>query len=326
MAYSSSKVHISEDAARAIAAAHLGSGRKLCGFEELKEGYFNTAALLRFDDGLACVLKVAPPPGYRALRYERDIMRAEVESLRLVREQTDVSVPEVYAYDTSRSLLSSEFFLMECLPGIPFHQLRGDLPAEAVAEIEREMGRMARAISEITGEAFGYWSQPAQPGTTWRDCFADMVRGILQDGIEMGVVLPLSYEEIFALLERHFPALDEVTVPRLVHWDLWDGNVFVDPHSRRVTGLIDFERVLWADPLIEVVFIQPSPDTNYVQGFGATLFEEFNQIRRRMLYNSYLYLIMIIECYYRHFDNQNQENWARARLAEMIDWLRENGD
>src|SRR5690606_41244236 len=55
----------------------------------------------------------------------------------------------------------------------------------------------------------------------------------------------------------------------------------LDPHSRRVTGLIDFERVLWADPLIEVVFIQPSPDTNYVQGFGETLFEEFNQVRRR---------------------------------------------
>ena len=53
--------------------------------------------------------------------------------------------------------------------------------------------------------------------------------------------------------EAH-PALDEVQSPRLVHWDLWDGNVFVDPATAQITGISDFERSLWGDPLMEVNF------------------------------------------------------------------------
>lgn len=45
---------------------------------------------------------------------------------------------------------------------------------------------------------------------------------------------------------------DEVTVPRLVHWDLRAGNVLVE--QERITGLIDFERCLWGDVRMEVGF------------------------------------------------------------------------
>jgi aminoglycoside phosphotransferase (APT) family kinase protein len=319
--YSLSKIQLSADLAQAVVKKHFGTQRKLKTYEELKEGFFNAAALLELDDGWKFVLKAAPPDEVRVLRYERDIMRAEVESMRLVRQQTEVPVPQIYCFDTSRSVLPSSFFIMECLPGTPFHKLRPGLSPEDQASIERQMGHLARLMSEITGPAFGYWAQPEPPSCTWRECFTHMLQGVIQDGQEMEVKFPLSYEEIYSELESHLSVLDEVKTPCLVHWDLWPGNVFVDPKTMKITGLIDFERVMWADPLIEVFFGYLDPNSSTVQGFGSELFREPGQVRRRLLYNAYLFLIMVIETYYRHFETRDQENWARGMLDKTLQQL-----
>ena len=317
------KIPLSAGAARDIVSHHFGTGRKLAAFEELREGYYNAAALLELDDGMKCVLKAAPPVEVKVLRYEKDLMRAEVESMRLVRQRTPVPVPEIYAYDTTRRWLPSEFFLMEFVPGVAFHKLRGQLSEEALQEVRRAMGRMTREMAEITGPAFGYWAQPCAAGASWRDCFAGMLRGVLQDGLDAQVDLERPYEEIFDILHKNFSTLDEVATPRLVHWDLWDGNVFVDPQSGRVTGLIDFERAMWADPLMEAIFGNPDPNSPGVAGYGEPLFKEPGQVIRRLLYNAYLYLIMVIECTYRKYPNQDQENWTRPRLKETLRRLAE---
>lgn len=273
------------------------------------------------DDGLKCVLKAAPPDAVRVLRYEKNLMRAEVESLRLVGQRAALPVPQVLAYDTSRRLLSSDYFIMQFMPGTSFHPLRRQLDPPAQQQVERQMGQIASEINQICGEAFGYWDSPCAPGTAWRDCFAGMVQGVLQDGLDMQVDLERPYPEIFGLIERHLPALDAVTTPRLVHWDLWDGNIFVDSASLKVTGVIDFERVLWADPLMEAIFGNPDPHSAYVAGFGGPLFEDFEQVRRRVLYNAYLFLIMVIEAYFRKYETNDLTKWARGRLRETLSFL-----
>ena len=316
-----SKTQLSPEIAQPIITNAFGSQRSLVAFQELKEGYFNAAALLELDDGLKCVLKAAPPDPVRVLRYEKDIMKAEVKALRLVHSNTKVPVAKIYCYDSSRRLLESDFFIMEYLPGTGFNKLRPELPAKEQADIERSMGRLARQINTITGPAFGYFAHPEAPGVSWRDCFGNMLRGLLLDGWEMGVTLPLPYEALFNRLEVHFAALDEVDTPRLVHWDLWEGNLLVDPSTHRVTGLLDFERALWGDPLIEYIFHNLEPDSTYIQGYGAPLLETSKARRRRMLYNVYFYLVLIIECPFRKYDTNDQENWARPRLEEALNQL-----
>lgn len=319
-----SKIKLSAENIEAISRCHFGSHGNLQNFEVLTEGFYNAAALLEMENGFKCVLKAAPPDEVRVLRYEQNIMKAEVEAMRLVRQMTHIPVPEIYCYDTSRSLLPSEFFVMEFLPGVPLHKIRKDLSPDDQARIEREMGRMAREMSGITGECFGYWAQPEPASRSWRDCFAHMLQGVLQDGLDKNVQLPLPYETLFKRLEAHFDALEEVTTPRLVHWDLWDGNVFVDPETKEITGLIDFERALWADPLIEVIFSKlMGPAQNYIEGFDGKILGTPNENRRRMLYNAYLELIMIIECYYRYYPTQDQENWARGLLDQELQKLEE---
>ena len=320
--HSISKIQLSSDIAQAIVTAQFGEQARLCAFTELREGYYNAAALLELEDGFKCVLKAAPPDSLRVLRYEKNIMKAEVKVMRMVKAQTGVPCPQIYCYDTSRRLLESDYFLMEYLPGTPFHKLRRELSAGDQAEIERVMGRMARQINTITGEVFGYFAQPEAPGTGWGTCFGNMLRGLLLDGWEAKVALPLPYESLFGRLEAHFDVLDGVDTPRLVHWDLWEGNVLVDPVTRRVTGLIDYERALWGDPLMEFIFHNLDADSNYIQGYGAPLLATPEQRLRRLLYNAYFFLVLIIECPFRQYETDDQENWARPKLEEVLERLK----
>ena len=316
--YSLSKIPLSAEIAQRIVAHHFGSQCKVAVFEELHEGFFNAAARLELDDGFQCVLKAAPLEDVKGLRYEKDILRAEVESMRLVKARTGVPVPEILAYDNERRLLPSDFFIMKLLPGSPLHKIRQQIAPEQQVEIERSLGRMAYEMSQITHDVFGYWSQPQQPGVSWRKTFLEMVDWVIADGKAIDVKLPIPYEDLYTLIERHFDALDEVTTPRLVHWDIWDGNVFVDPQTWQITGLIDFERVLWADPLLEAFFGDRNPNSHYAEGFGHGVLSTREQVQRRMLYNTYLWMIMIIETFYRQYDNDWQINWATARLNEEI--------
>jgi len=313
-----SKIALNESLASAIVARLFGSSTRLGSFMELKDGYFNAAALLELNDGARMVLKAAPPDDVRVMRYEQNIMRAEVEAMSRVRMETSVPAPQVLVYDTSRSLLSSDFFVMSYLPGTPLDKLRRDLPREVQSEIDREMGRLTRELSRLTGPSFGYWAQPEPPGTSWRVCFDHMVQGVLQDGLEMGVGLDMDYAEIYQRIQVHLGALEEIQIPRLVHWDLWDGNIFIDPSSSKITGLIDFERVLWGDPLIEGIFVDQRADSSAIQGFGEALLDSPSGRMRRLLYNVYLHLIMVIECSFRHYPTQDQENWVRPVLAQEL--------
>jgi aminoglycoside phosphotransferase (APT) family kinase protein len=317
--YSITKINLPLETIQSIVRQHLGSHASLRAAEELTEGCYNTAYRLDFDNGFRCILKVAPPDDVRVLRYEKDLMRAEVEVMALVRSDTQVPVPQIYQYDTTRRLIENDFYLMEFLPGTPLNKLRGDLSQEAQRAIEREAGQLTRQINHLQGERFGYYAQMRDSSyTTWREAFETMVSGVLADGLEMQVSLPLPYPELAGVIARWYGALEEVTHPRLVHWDLWDGNIFVDRASGRINGLIDYERALWGDPLMEVLFGDLRPDSAYMQGYGCNLLATENQVRRRVLYNIYLFLIMVIEPYYREYKTKDQENWARVQLQKEL--------
>lgn len=319
--YSRSKTAVSPDLARAIVDRHLG--RPLAGFAPLTGGFFNAAYKIDLADGPPCVLKVAPPPEVPIMAYERGIMRAEAAAMGLARARTAMPVPRVLAYDDAHDLLPSDFYLMEFVPGRPLDQLRDALPAEGQARIDRRVGALLAELNAVTGDAFGYLAAPAAPGLGWRAVFTAMLEGVLTDGEAIGAALPAPYPELRALIAANAPALDAVREPRLVHWDLWDGNIFVDPVSGALTGVIDFERALWGDPLMEFQFRTLAPRAAFSASYGPHGLDTPMGRTRRHLYNLYLYAIMIIECEYRQYATRDQATWAAAQLAPSLAALRE---
>ena len=316
--YSLSKTLITQQTAQDIVSACFGSHATISSFSELVDGYFNAAYKLMLADGLACVLKVAPPAGVGVLRYERDLMRAEVAALRLARAHTEMPAPAVLVDDDSGAIIGNHYFIMDFVPGIPYNKLKKDISAGDRHHIEYTTGRLLRQLNAIDAPCFGYLAHPDHEGNTWPTVFGRMLDGVLADGADRQVDLPLPYPDLAHGLARHYDALDEVASPRLVHWDLWDGNILVDGDPMRVAGIIDFERSLWGDPLMEVNFGGLAVSPAFLEGYGLPMLQTEAQRRRKALYNVYLYLIMVIECYYRHYESDHQEKWARPRLEAEL--------
>ncbi len=317
-----------------IARAAFGCGCRE--YEELSEGWANSAYMLKLEDGREAVLKAAADSEEGRMRCERGLMRTETEVMRRIEQLGGVPLPHIYAYDDSKRIVSGEYFLMERVKGETYDKVRSELsPAEQEA-IDLELGAYFRRIHEIKGTEFGYYLPNPSNAPVWEDAFIALMHDVLQDGRDAGIRLPMAYEELEAELERRREILREVKTPRLVHWDSWPGNVFVK--NGRVESLIDFERALWADPLMEHGFGKfwdsdafargyAAENAKRIQGDGAPVSVSSpsafslpegspeSQNVRRALYALYLDLVMRIECHYRGFGSEHTE-WAEQNLAD----------
>lgn len=314
------KTRLTSDVIDQMVKRTFGSATQVLQAAELSDGWFNTAYSIDLDDGRGVVLKVSPSDEVRTLQYEVNMMEAEVAAMRAIHESgVDVPIPALYGYDDSRELVSGRYFFQERLLGKPYNSVRDQLSEDERTGIERELGTYNARINTITGESYGYFGLPQSRRSSWREAFTAMIGGLLQDGIDAGIKLPCSYEEIESLVMAHASSLDEVTVPKLVLWDLWDGNVFVN--EGRITGLIDHERALWGDPLMEHFFSFFSNSTSFLDGYGvASPSVHSNTRERRMLYDLYLSLVLRIECAYRHYQEEHTQ-WTISVLNERIQAL-----
>ncbi|NGM83228.1 aminoglycoside phosphotransferase family protein [Paenibacillus sp. 7124] len=309
------KSKLTEEEQGRLAQAAFGDGTVILSTRELTGGFFNTAYELALADGREAILKIAPSDTAEMLSYERNIMRAEVEALRLVKAAGIAPVPEVYAYDDSRTVTPYEYFFMEKVKGRPYNEVREEMTAGERAEIERELGRYNRRINEVRGERFGLFNQaPAKAKGTWRETFAGLIGDVLDDAVRLGASLPIDRIEVEQGIDTLLPALDEMTEPRLVHWDLWDGNIFVA--DGQITSLIDWERALWGDPLMEHYFRSFIDSEGFREGYDTSIFVTPGVQARKELYDLYFNLIAVIEYYSRKYDNSGYLDWATGQLLE----------
>lgn len=277
---------------------------------ELTEGFFNVAYRIELEQKTV-ILKIAPASDVDILTYEKDIMWTEVDAMKLVKQKTRVPVPEILFYDDSRTVCDRTYFFMEFLPGRSFSSCMEELPQEEKDNIFRQVGQYTKELNQITGEKFGYYGQEERQGTDWYTVFWGLLKDAFDDAERKQIAVPVSREKMFALLERDKDCFEEVTTPRFVHWDIWAGNVFIQ--DGKVTGIIDFERALWADELMEVGFRTYDYNENFFKGYGKTELTE-KEKRRALWYDVFLFQIMRLECDYRQYDNR----WAYEWSGEMI--------
>ncbi len=307
---------------RAFPGLTLATGENA--LSELKEGWFNAAYNVCLSDGREVILKIAPPPAAEVMTYEQNIMSTEVASMRLAAQNPAIPVPEIYYFDTAHDLCDSDYFFMEKLSGENYGLIRSSLPAEVQAKLDEQIGAIVREINSFTGTYYGYPGNPNLRGSTWKEAFLKICDSVLEDGRRKNAEYGgISLDEIHAAIVKHAPALEAVTTPRMVHWDAWDLNFFVKDGA--VTGLLDFERVLWGDPLFEAQFRPLFGDgvTGYMRGYGKTSFTHEEDIRCH-LYTLHLGLVAKTEGYYRHYDTDDVANWAMMLLVPALKWLQEN--
>ncbi|MFI0084789.1 phosphotransferase family protein [Streptomyces bobili] len=297
---------------------------------ELTDGWFNTAYRVLLDDGRPAVVKLAPHDDVPVLRYERGIMATEAMVYRLAAASPGCGVPMpdlLHAGDG--------FLVISTLDGSPWDKLADELAPESASPLRRELGRIVAGLHRLTPTdgRFGYpAAESALSAADWGTAFTAMVEAMLEDAARWNSALGVPPDDVRTLVAEGGYALDEVTEPCLVHFDLWPGNIFVrmadDGSAARVTGLIDHERAFWGDPAAELISLAFGGDTGadsalvagYTEAGGR--FGSGPAFRHRLaLYGLYLGLLLVTECGPRGYQDADHVTFCRdyldARIAEL---------
>ena len=272
----------------------------------LTAGQCNALYAVTLADGTRCVLKVASPDGKGLRRGERWLMKSEIAAMRLVEPLPDVPAPRVLFEDDSKTVCSAPYFIMEYVEG----DLMGDL-RRGWTESERndwyeKIGRLIRAYTSVGNDAFGIVAS-GRPFRSLFDFYRDMLVMMLDDADEFHVDPGAGREELLERLELGRPAFDAYTEPRLVHYDLWENNLIV--RGGEIAGVLDWERAIWADPLMEERFLSYSRHPAMLKGYGQTEFSP--EERERMLwYDLLMDMAFMVDVFTRQYSD-GQYRWGK---------------
>lgn len=212
------------------------------------------------------VLRCRPSCNVRLLRHEEDALRTEAVVLQVLRGRSDLLIPRLIEYHTSTIPIGSFYLISGPFKGSVLADVEPSLSTQALASIDKSLGKHVRHLARVTSSTFGVVKEVALPGyPSWSKCFASMLETLLRDAEDALVSLP--YEFIRAQTRQRRAALDQITQPKLFLLEMVsDRNVVVDTHSMTVSGLLDLSTATWGDPYMSDCFYKPS--VSFAEGFG----------------------------------------------------------
>ena len=308
----------------AAAATAFGDSATVVRAEAFTGGSFGSVWRVDLPDRGPVVLKISPTPDAGLLTYERGMLAEEANYLRTAASGApDLPIARVLHE-------SDDWLFMTLMPGTPLPSLPAGTDTTGVRE---ECGAAIARLHRITGDRFGYpGDRPS--AANWPDAFAAMIDAILHDATVWSVTLPVPPDRVRAVVRAERSNLAVVDRPAFVHFDLWDGNVLatVDGDGTHLSGLVDGERYLFGDPLVDLASpalfadVLDPPGHPFLRGYRrVTPLTIDDGVRRRIwLYQLYLYLIMIVEYPSRGMTpGADPARWALlARLVtDLVDRL-----
>ncbi|KAJ5135604.1 Aminoglycoside phosphotransferase [Penicillium bovifimosum] len=279
-------------------------------------GHIHSLRLLILSNGARLLLKGSPSSRTALLRRERSFLETEAQFLSLLGQSANPCIPQLYHYDPHGRLLGSAYLVRQYIRGKSLSEMEGELTTQQRDGIDRHLGFLVSTIGHNAAPGFGSLQQVALGAgrSSWREVFCTLCEGVLRDAEDMFIHLP--YSEIRHELNRLAPALEEVTLPRLVVVDFGrPSHVLLNEESKQLSGVVDFSSALWGDVLMAEIFASPSPAV--LQGAGMPLTRTRAEKVRLVLYACYRLVSQITVQYYRNRD-ETSEFAARRRLTTTI--------
>ena len=248
---------------------------------ERLQGRLHQVFLARLVESSPLILKCPPIYNNRLLRHEHHGLETEYQVLELLRNHTQLSVPQVITYDRHGSSLGAPFLMTTHISGRRLSEMAPYLSERERLNIDETLGRYVRGLTSLPATQYGLSNRvfAGKGYALWREAFLSLLESVLRDAEDM--LLTIDYDRIRNCAGRHNHFLNEVTHPQLVALDACDPRkVLIDERTKQVTGIVGFSNVIWGDPLMSGGLSNASPA--FMKGYG-TISGRSGGIRARQL-------------------------------------------
>lgn len=310
---------ISEEQIQQMTDQALGHPVAIQNIKRLSGGFCSAVYLVETAEE-KMVLKLASGTGVKVMRNEVKYIPTEAEMLKLFQERLDIPMPKLLFYDDSGEICDVPYFFMSYLDGVPLCDDQTITDAQR-ADVKKEMGVITRKICSLKADIFGIPNIPESYCKKNSDFINLLFDWLLCDAEEKGIAIPgITSADLKKLIRKYGKELDEVTGPVYVHTDTWDGNLLIK--NGKLTGLIDYAAVLWADPLLSHDFhdFGDVPNPYFLQGYGKIEFTKNEKIRIQ-IYCIWQRLGMVVERGYREYEDPHMYDWVLDDFAREVEKL-----
>jgi len=271
-----------------IFARSLGE-RQIWAARLLDGGLFNTTYHVTYGgDRKEAVLRLGPVNRQYLMGHEENLIRAEVEVCKLCAEH-GIPSSRVLAWDCSRTAVDRDYMIAAYIPSVAMN--RAELTEGERDALYQEMGAYLKRLHQIEGDRFGYLSRilEGKHFPCWGDALLFEVEDILS---RLESHLGCDGREIRDVFRQNKPLLDRTGPGRLLHTDMWEGNVLLDRKTHKILALIDGDRAVYGDPDFEFASSWMEHPA-LLRGYGIDPAQELSPERRkrRVLYRVYYALL-----------------------------------
>ena len=291
----------------------FGEDQLVCA-TELTEGFCNTAYRLELVSGRTVVLKVTSNHPTGRMTNEVNLMDAEVEAMKIVSRLTEIPVPNVFLYDTSSKFFDGKYILMEFMEGQSLSSIQDRLSEEEKKEYYIQIGRIQRELTKVKNGRYSMLGDPMHSFDSQYNFLEYLLKNVFEDACKINVDLGINQNVVWEKLKIDKDYFNHSIKPSLVHWDMWEGNIFVK--DGKVTGIIDWERAMWAEAFMDDRFRYHTRTNAFLKGFGLEKLSEDQRVRC-FWYDILLYLTMMVETFYRQYEEDGQYLWAKKMFSEI---------
>ncbi|GIP27498.1 hypothetical protein J23TS9_26280 [Paenibacillus sp. J23TS9] len=297
-----------------IARDTFGEGCKVKQISLLKGGQFNTTYVFETESPQGkWVLRLAPVEHAHLYSFEKKMMAVEPYIYGLLQAE-DIPSSRVIRYDETGNLIARPYLLIEFIESVQLND-PSISPAE-YSRLKEELGEHTRQLHAITSDCFG-WPQPdgsIRGYEKWSGMLVELAAEVAERCREHHVFEDQVLNEFTAVFRDNRSLFDDITVPSLVHNDLWDPNVLVsrdEDGELHIAALIDADRAVYADREYEFIVYENQPD--FLKGYGYELSMEVRPRARRVAYQ----VMMAFLCAFVYE--------VQIVKPDNADWCKQNG-
>lgn len=293
-----------------VVAALYGRATPITACKLLKGGVFNTTYWVQTNHNRHGIVLRAAPTNRRVLfDFERSMMSAEPLFYGLLQEH-GIPTSNVVTYDNSRQIINREYIIFNYIPSVPMNDPQ--VPQAAKPGLYRQLGEIVARLHTIKHKQFG-WLRPngALPMFASWSAFLQRFAAEIADRLAAhGLFDDGDLRQFLDVFDQQ-AIFDQITEPRMVHADLWEGNVLVSEHDGQwqVAALIDIDKAIFGDSELEFAFPTLLND-DFLQGYGrrppASPAAQFRQNAYRLLY-SFMYTYI----WHAQFDDMEKVQAAK---------------